>query len=1308
MENKHNSSLEGSVLSAEQRSRISQNYRAAKAILDRKRRRDSDQLLLKKHVAKEIDCCPASVPVPVNKRVPLSDISSNNLNPSFWESAKLLDSECIGDGLGNTIGKSVGGNEVNVPLKQGSGWDTFRTSVKPVIGNGIELSGGIGGNLTKEVVCAEFGKGVGSYQSTTQRPDFNRSLCSGNMTTSRVGLGDRAPVNLSVGKMIKVDENGKTGDPFKTPTRQVKCNGSSFSAGVGGNVSGLSNGVSAENKPVADIRKRPSTQHDIIKSSEGSSIGPLSTVTVSDGSRMNSYITPVRQVGYPCLRESFGFLDEEFDESILQQIDALCENRPRVISCTDEMVGNVQINGQCAEIDDGDCKTNVGSIGMVESLKSGELLDCTDVLDCVEDGSKVSETSKTSSMPEAYAKYIQSLNDKQREAACSDISTPLVIVAGPGSGKTSTMVGRVLMLLNEGISPSNILAMTFTTAAASEMRDRIGAVAGKEVSKELMISTFHSFSLQLCRSQAEKLERTPEFLIYGQGQQRRAIIEAIRLLDNGNNGKDGENMCKLGKESNDINSPQFSKDKAKKWLKFVTQAKASGKNSQDFQKLGNEIGAAILQNYSNILKSCNALDYHDLITCSVKLLTDFPEVLKECQESWKAIVIDEFQDTSAMQYSLLRTLASHNRITIVGDEDQSIFSFNGANAFGFNSFRKDFPMYKEIRLDKNYRSTRCIIEAASFLIRNNAKRSQTKRVLTDNSSGSKITVKECCNEDAQCAFVVDKILENTSDGTSNNSFGNVAVLYRRQVSGKIFQKAFRDRNIPFNIHGVAFYRKKVVKSIMSMLNTTLPGCDDDSFRRVFKALLPFEKEEKKKVIEHIDKISTVRRCTFISAARDIFSAKISGTFKRSQLTQGRKVLLTLDMILKLVNREQSISAVISSVANMIPQKYLLEQRAVIDVDGGKLLNEDNDLRSVLHYLLDDVSEYLKLEKSATERTKNAAEEKGCIDLLKGFIDYISVRERENFRSRRHENEHSVTLTTIHQSKGLEWDTVFIVKANESEIPLLHESNGVTHGSALSLEEERRLLYVAMTRAKKKLFILYVLMDSSWQVLQPSRFLKEIPKHLQEGEDEEILNNQQTFCGDLPVETLDYVNNGIPVKSESTETDMMPDESNSISVNEASEDSMELIQACNGNSFIRRFSTEDRSVVSHLFHQWAKKAAFQEPKRLLDKVGFVIDERLRIRKSTHKDVLRELKSCLSTDEAFQYAEYVLQWERIPADQRAYIMKEKQEHFLKQRIENAMGSSEPTPKQIGYLRSLGCTIVPTSRLHASRLIEQYKAL
>ncbi|KAJ8772422.1 hypothetical protein K2173_027599 [Erythroxylum novogranatense] len=1005
----------------------------------------------------------------------------------------------------------------------------------------------------------------------------------------------------------------------------------------------------------------------------------------------DSCVTPLRKPVTSGSKDGFStrnLLDDDFDESALTEIDAICEQK----SSDKEEMQSLR---------------SLGSIELSESRTSSGALESWDKLVTEARNESTSQTLEFGNMPEEYMKYLQSLNERQREAARSDISIPLMIIAGPGSGKTSTMVGRVLVLLSEGISPSNILAMTFTTAAASEMRDRIGGVAGKATAKELTISTFHSFSLQLCRSHAEKLERTSEFLIFGHGHQRRAVIEAVRLLDKEKCGVQNFDASKLSELPNGSMPPEYFKDKSKKWQKFVTQAKASGRTPTDYQKMGDEIKATILGNYNNILQSCNALDYHDLISCSVRLLKDFPEVFKECQESWKAIVIDEFQDTSAMQYTLLRLLASHYRITIVGDDDQSIFSFNGADISGFDSFRQDFPNYKEIRLNKNYRSTRYIVEAAASLIRNNLRRCQLKDVCTDNSSGSKIIIRECQTEQAQCAFVVDKILEITSDGSiSKPSYSEIAILYRRQVSGKVFQLAFRGRKIPFNIHGVAFYRKKVVKAIIAMLRTTLPGCDDGPYRQVFKALLPFEKDEKRRVIDHIEKISAIRRSSFISASCDIFNAKISGTFRRSQLTQGRKVLSTLEMISKLVQREHSISAVITSVANMVPQKYLLEQRAVVDVDGGKLLNEDNDIRSVLHYLLDDVSDFLSTHFAGKGEEAEIEEKKGCVDLLKSFIDYITEREKENFRSRRHDNKDSITLTTIHQSKGLEWDIVFIVKANESEIPLLHDFNGIAKENGTSVEEERRLLYVAMTRARKKLFILYVAMDSNWQMLQPSRFLKEIPDHLREIQAKVCMQDLQTKPRGILKETEDSPTD-LPRGKQPADPENLNDSPNGDII-EPGTDSTEAFNALNGNYFLKRFTVEDRSVVSHLFHQWAKKKAFHNPKRLLDKVGFVIDERLRMKKNKHKDVLRELKSSLNSEEAFQYAEYVLRWEQIPADERAHLMREKQEHFQKLRIENSMSSSSATLKQIAYLQNLGCTVTPASRLHASRLIEQYKSL
>ncbi|CDY11056.1 BnaA03g47150D [Brassica napus] len=993
-------------------------------------------------------------------------------------------------------------------------------------------------------------------------------------------------------------------------------------------------------------------------------------VSADDRVSSDPFVTPLKDeservalsYGGGCSTSSL--LDDDIDDSILEEIDAICEqSSARKIACqtpsTTSMTQTPSKDNKSSDLEGG---LDSRGVKMFKPDSESEVK-----LEFNGETAVAADPALITSMPEECSKYMQSLNDRQRDAACSDISTPLMVIAGPGSGKTSTMVGRVLVLLNEGLQPSNILAMTFTTAATAEMRERIGKSAGKKAAKEITISTFHSFSLQLCRMHADKLQRTSEFSVYGHGQQRRAIIEAVRLYEEGKEGKNGSSTS----AGAGAVCPEYAKDRSKKWQKYVTQAKASGRTPEECRKMGNEIGAKILGNYSDILKACDALDYHDLISCSVTLLSDFPEVFKECQDTWKAIIVDEFQDTSTMQYKLLRMLGSHNHITIVGDDDQSIFGFNGADSSGFDSFRRDFPNYKEI------------------------------------------TVKECHNEEAQCAFVIDKIIEITNDASAPCcSHGDIAILYRRQVSGKVFQNAFRQRKIPFNVHGVAFYRKKVVRVILAMLRTTFSECDDTSYRRVFKALLPFEKEEKKRVIDHIDKISTSRKCSFIIAANDIFSAKISGTFKRNQLTQGRKVLQTLDMVAKLVDREQSLSAVVTCVANMIPQKYLLEQRAVVDNDGGKLLNEDNDLRSVLQYLMDDVAEFLSTHCTTTGEEVDAIKKKKGCNQLNSFINYISERETENFRLRRHDNQNSVTLTTIHQSKGLEWDVVFIIKANDNEIPLLHESNGTASEGGTSLEEERRLLYVAMTRARKKLFFLYVTVDSNWQVLQPSRFLKEIPSHL-------LQVQIRTQFGDLSINDCRQVHQNLPNKTEQSVSDFgtelkhednKPTDKNmmNIPVDDATEESLEAACALNGNNFLKRFDVEARSVVSHLFHNWAKKQAFQDPKRLIDKVRFVIGERLAIKKEKHKDVLRALKSSLTSDEAFQYAEHVLRWEQLPADTRAHIMREKQEHFQKLRIENSMGTSEATSKQIAFLHSLGCTVVPTSRLHASRLIEQYKSL
>ncbi|CAL5366672.1 unnamed protein product [Camellia sinensis] len=494
---------------------------------------------------------------------------------------------------------------------------------------------------------------------------------------SAIKAQNLADDSLSIRTMGVDLENEAVPNSFETLTRQLECSGSLCSDAI------FVNGIE-------------SIDDSVSKRKTG--------VVMEDQSGLNSFVTPVRQLQFSALCKSssvYSVLDEDIDNTILEEIDALCEQKTVVNSEREECSGNFQTEIQSVEENSSEQKTNSSSV-FPELLKTEGIMNSSEDQECAVGESRISVAAQNGSMPEESVKYMDSLNDRQREAACSDISIPLMVVAGPGSGK-------------------------------------------------------------------------------------------------------------------------------------VRSAKASVKTPEDCHKVGDAIGAAILQNYNDILRTCNALDYHDLINCSVKLHSDFPEVFKECQKSWKEIVIDEFQDTSSVQYGLLRILATHKRITIVGDEDQSIFSFNGADVSGFDSFRKDFPNHKEVRLNKNYRSTRCIVETASSLIKNNLNRGQLKNVLTDNSCGSKISVKKCCNEVAQCAFVVDKILEITSEGSSAKcSYGNIAVLYRRCQ-----EKCFKQLSETGKYHS------------------------------------PFM------VIDHIDKISTVRRCSFISAACDICSAKISGTFKRA-------------------------------------------------------------------------------------------------------------------------------------------------------------------------------------------------------------------------------------------------------------------------------------------------------------------------------------------------------------------------------------------------------------------------------------------
>ncbi|GAQ83934.1 ATP-dependent DNA helicase [Klebsormidium nitens] len=1041
--------------------------------------------------------------------------------------------------------------------------------------------------------------------------------------------------------------------------------------------------------------------------------------------------------------------------------------------------------------------------------------------------------------------YLRKLNPSQREAVLMGADRPLLVLAGPGSGKTSTMVARLLYLLSQGVKASQVLALTFTIAAASEMRERVAREVGKTTAKELTITTFHSFCLQLCRTHAKKLGRTPQFLVYGPSQQRRAVVEALRLIA-------GER----GGENAGLMDPRQAKMQAKKWEKFIAQAKADGKTPDFYARSGNTEGAAVLGHYEETLRRCDALDYSDFISCVVRLLETDSEVSSTCEATWTHVLVDEFQDTSAQQYRFLRALAPHKRITVVGDDDQSIFSFNGANAGGFGAFRADFVGHKEVRLQQNYRSTGVIVAAAAALIARNRARCVDKRAFTDNAAGDRIAVVECRTEPAQCAFVVDSILMAiTGNGSGNGEgpkWGDFAVLYRRQVTGKAFQEAFRARKIPFNCHGVAFYRKKVIRNVLAMLRLMVDPSDPAAGRRAFKALFGEEKEERKKAVDYVEKMSRSNKEGFLATCRGVFAAKVSGTLCRKTLAKGKKAVAAIDTLIKLASRETSLSALVTSVVQCLPARPAFAARAAVDESGGKYLNEDDDPRTLLTVLMDDVDDFLRnhycpadvappepiipdaretggrshqpnlppvernhslpahsseivfpcdttsaqrrsvdgnpepfayldpnqpqgtraetsvadidLEhqeenhrgwllseprshndsnqpqtdsnqtRNDSNQTRTTANQthneatglgfmrpvvspgRGCVGLVKVFLDHVNVREGQNFKTRREENQDSVTLTTMHQSKGLEWDTVFVIKVNDNETPLLHEDvHGRVEEGAASLEEERRLFYVAMTRARKRLFLTYVVTDSQRQQLSPSRFLCELPHNLLSWQGG---NGAPANLPSAPEMACQWGNGGRANFPPAQEMDCQRGGPGEIRYTVNGEGGGigpapngaggAAEQSAGGMRFLQRFPVESRGVIATLLHKWAKAAAFQEPTRLLKKIGFVVDENLRSKKCKSKDTMRALKSALEEADAVAYAQHVIHFEQLPLEERALLQAERQEHFQQQCSDRAMATASVTAKQMAYLRSLGCTANPTNRLEASKLIEHYKSI
>ena len=617
---------------------------------------------------------------------------------------------------------------------------------------------------------------------------------------------------------------------------------------------------------------------------------------------------------------------------------------------------------------------------------------------------------------------IDSLNDRQKEAVVNT-DGPMLILAGAGSGKTKVLTTKVAYLIEEkNIDPNNILAITFTNKAAKEMKERIFKLEGNSAFY-IQISTFHSFGLKILKENCELLGYEKNFTILDSDDSLSIIKKIMKELNidaNKYNPKAIKNV--ISNNKNEIIDPE-------KYSLYV---------NTDFD----EIALEVYRKYEKSLKINNAVDFDDLLILPLKLFNNNPGVLQKYQEKYKYVFIDEYQDTNEPQYILSKMIsAKYKNITVVGDADQAIFTWRGANYKNILNFEKDYKDAKVVLLEENYRSTKTILNAANNVIKNNKVRKE-KNLWTQNEEGSKITYYKAFDEKDESNYVVNEIKKLIEKGVNPK---DICVLYRANAQSRTVEEAFLTSNISYNIVGsYAFYNRKEIKDLIAYLKLIYNNKDDVSLLRVIN--YP-KRGIGNKAIENLAIKSNV-------LDKSLYEVIDSG-----------KELDFKNMIEEIKKEEShlTLTELIDMVLDKSGMKKSLEDEKSIEAD----------------IRLENLEEFKSIAK-AMEINEGIVSLEELLDKLALVSD---VSEQKN------DNEGKVTLMTMHAVKGLEYDYVFIVGVEEGLFP---HSNSLESND--ELEEERRLCYVAITRAKKKLYlinarsrILYGKVSSN----VPSRFINEI-------------------------------------------------------------------------------------------------------------------------------------------------------------------------------------------------------------------------
>ena len=630
---------------------------------------------------------------------------------------------------------------------------------------------------------------------------------------------------------------------------------------------------------------------------------------------------------------------------------------------------------------------------------------------------------------------LDKLNERQKEAVLAT-EGPVLVLAGAGSGKTTVLVNRIAYMISEKhIRPWNILAITFTNKAAREMKDRIERLLG-DTAKDMWIGTFHSVCVRILRSCIDLLGYSRDFVIYDTADTKTVMKECLRELD--------------------IDEKSFP---VRNVLSIISNAKNDLMDAATFENVYKSdyrmsIIAKIYYRYQTKLRKNNAVDFDDIILNTVKILSENPDVLSKYQDKFQYILVDEYQDTNNSQYLLINLLAQANRnLCVVGDDDQSIYKFRGANIGNILNFEDDYSDVQKITLDQNYRSTQNILDAANSVISNNKGR-MGKSLWTSNGDGNKVFVYTGTNEYDEARYIARQIKKHFDE---QGSFSDCAILYRTNAQSRVIEEVLMRESVPYKVlSGLRFYDRKEIKDIIAYLRVVYNPNDDVSLARIIN-------EPKRKIGNAtLEKARNIAREKETSLYDVISHADDYPEFKTA--------------IKKLLGFSEIIKSLIK-----------LKDTVTIEDLTGRILNDTGYMPALVmedttesKTRIENLGEFISV---ITEFEKN--EETG--NTLGEFLENISlVSDIDGYD----ENEDSAVLMTIHSAKGLEFPIVFLSGLEEGLFPGMRSME-----SDDDIEEERRLCYVAITRAKEQLYITKTISRTIHGKTMPttaSRFFKEIP------------------------------------------------------------------------------------------------------------------------------------------------------------------------------------------------------------------------